>query len=333
MRKLLWLVVIAAALWSGYWYLGARGLETGLGYWLEERRGEGWQAEATQISTSGFPVGVETVIRDIELVDPETGLGWSAPSFRFTAPLHAPTRVQAVWPEKQKIVTPYETIEVTAGAMEGALGLIPGPSLALDTSDITIADLGLRSNKGWTASLGAGSLTSRRLDERSNAYEITFSAENLRPARRHLLELDPTGRAPKVVEAMDVQATIDFDAPWDRHAIEVRRPQPVVIDLKEVKAQWGDMELEAAGLVNVSENGIPDGKITIRAVNWKEMVAIARRSGALPEGIAPTVERALGGLAGLSGNRDTIDAPLTFAGGLVLFGPIPLGPAPVIRLR
>ncbi len=333
MRKLLWLAVIGAALWSGYWYLGARGLETGLSYWLEDRRGEGWQAEATMISTSGFPTGVETVIQDIDLVDPETGLGWSAPSFRFTAPLHAPTRVQAVWPEKQKIVTPQETIDITAGTMEGELGLVPGPSLALDTSDIQIADLGLRSNKGWTASLGSGNLTTRRLDERPYAYEILFAARNLRPARRHLLELDPTGRVPKVVEEMIVSATIDFDAPWDRHAIEDRRPQPVVIDLAEVTAQWGDMQLEAAGRVTVSEDGIPDGKITVRAVNWREMVGIARRSGAIPEGLVPTVERALGGLAGLSGNRNTIDAPLSFSGGLVLFGPIPLGPAPVLKLR
>ena len=333
MRKLLWLVVIGAALWSGYWYLGARGLETGLGYWLEDRRGEGWKADATTISTSGFPVGVETIIKDIELVDPETGLGWFAPSFQFTAPLHAPTRVHAVWPEEQRIVTPDETIDVTAGTMEGELGLVPGPSLALDTSNIQIADLGLRSNKGWTASLGSGSLISRRLDERLYAYQVEFAAKNLRPARRHLLELDPTGRVPKVVETVDLQATIDFDAPWDRHAIEDRRPQPVVIELAEVKAQWGDMQLEAAGRVTVSDKGIPDGKITVRAVNWREMVGIARRSGALPEGLAPTVERALDILAGLSGNRNTIDAPLTFAGGIVSFGPIPLGPAPVLKLR
>ena len=63
------------------------------------------------------------------------------------------------------------------------------------------------------------------------------------------------------------------------------------------------------------------------------MLSIAQSSGLLPESLLPTVERGLEVLAGLSGSSETIDAPLTFQNGLVKIGPIPLGPAPLIRLR
>ncbi len=78
---------------------------------------------------------------------------------------------------------------------------------------------------------------------------------------------------------------------------------------------------------------MPEGRIALRATNWREMLRIARTAGVLPEAIAGTVERGLGLLAGLSGNPETLDAPLTFAGGRVAFGPIPLGAAPRLRLR
>jgi hypothetical protein len=63
------------------------------------------------------------------------------------------------------------------------------------------------------------------------------------------------------------------------------------------------------------------------------MIAVAQAAGALPESLAPTVEKSLGLLARMNGNRKTLDIPLNFSGGRVRLGPIPLGPAPVLRLQ
>ena len=182
MRKLVWLVAIAAALWSGYWVVGAQGIERGLGHWLEERRGEGWQAEAVSVETSGYPLSFETRLEGIALVDPESGLGWEAPDFRFEAQSHAPTRVAATWPGRQRLITPFEQIDIEAGDMRAALGLVPGPALVLDTSDVVLAEVSLTSSAGWTASLASGSLSTRRAEEDPLAHELRFAAENVRPA-------------------------------------------------------------------------------------------------------------------------------------------------------
>jgi hypothetical protein len=132
---------------------------------------------------------------------------------------------------------------------------------------------------------------------------------------------------------MKIDARLAFDAPWDRHAIEDRRPQITAIDLSRLAARWGAMELEAAGNLSVDSEGRPEGRITMRAVNWRDMLGVAASAGWIPQELLPTAERALGLLAGFSGNPDTIDAPLSFQNGFISLGPVPLGPAPRLVLR
>lgn len=333
MRKLIWLLAIAAALWSGYWYAGAQGIERGLARWLEARRAEGWQAEVAAIATRGYPLAFETELAGVALVDPGTGLGWEAPGFRFAAPAHAPMRVTAAWPATQRILTPRETIEIAAAGMRASLGLVAGRDLVLDTSEVALADLRLSSDAQWTASLERGSLVTARSAEDPLAHDIRFAATRVEPARFVLLALDPTGRLPREIAELDLDLRAGFDAPWDRHAIEDRRPQPTRLEIRRLKARWGAMEIEAAGTVTVDEGGMPEGSVTLRAVNWREMLEIARAGGWLPEELAPAVAQGLELLAGLSGSPRTIDAPLSFRGGIVALGPVPLGPAPVLRIR
>ena len=332
MRKLLWLLVILALAWSGYWAAGAVGLGRGLDRWLELRRGEGWQAEVRETRTKGFPFAFETRVEGISLVDPETGLGWTAPRFDIRAEAHAPTYVEAIWPDTQEILTPHETISVEAIEIAAGLGLVPGPALALDTSDVSLISVTLRSSAGWNARLDSGELATRRLAD-PLVHDIIFSARGLKPARQILELLDPLAKLPPSITTMELDMEAAFDAPWDRHAIEDRRPQPTALDIRLLKAKWGRIEFEAAGAVTVDGAGTPEGEIAVRAVNWREMLEVADAGGWVPQEFLPTIERGLEVLAGLSGNPETIDATLSLSGGLVFLGPIPLGPAPVLRIR
>lgn len=332
MRKLLGLLILAVALWSGWWVVAQQGIARGLEGWLSARADEGWQAEA-EVRTSGFPLSLNTRLTGLALADPDTGLAWEAPAFAFSAPAYAPTRVTAVWPEVQTIASPFERIEIRSETMRGFLGLAPGTNLALDDSDIILENIDLRSTAGWTARLASGGLVTRRLDEDPLAHDVSFSARGLAPAEPFLRVIDPTRLLPEEITELSLEARIAFDAPWDRRAIEERRPQVTALALEGAKARWGDMALEAAGSVTVDAAGTPEGRITIRATNWREMVAVARASGQLPDGVADTLERGLELLAGLSGSPRTIDAPLGFQNGYVSLGPIPLGRAPALIIR
>ena len=78
MRILLAIVILAAAGWSGFWWFNASARERALTRWLEERRADGWQAEAADMRVTGFPNRVDVIITDLRLADPEAGWSWQA---------------------------------------------------------------------------------------------------------------------------------------------------------------------------------------------------------------------------------------------------------------
>ena len=121
MRKLLWLVLIAAFAWSAYWFIGARTSERAMIGWLEDRRAEGWQVEYSDLSLRGYPNRFDTTLTDLVLTDPETGVSWRAPFFQIFALSYQPKHLIAVWPNEQTIATPYQTISITSEKMSASL--------------------------------------------------------------------------------------------------------------------------------------------------------------------------------------------------------------------
>ncbi len=336
MRKIAILIGVIAATFGIYWLAAAWGLERALAGWFEERRADGWQAEYSDIRVSGFPTRFDTRLSDIELADTYSGLAWSAPEFRFVSKALHPGTITATWPQKQLLATPLEKLTITSDVMQAGVVFTETTDLNLAHATMQMQAVTLATSQGARTSLEHGSLTmdqQPRGDDGSFVYRLEFQAGGLRPSSAVLERLSDIALLSDVIETMELTTTVSFDAPWDRFAIERARPQPRRIRLELLKANWGGLELWMAGDLRVAADGTPTGQITVKAKNWREMLALARTSGLLPEALAPTIERTLGFLAGLSGSPDTIDTPLTFKDGYVAFGPIPLGPAPRLHLR
>ena len=333
MRRLLVVILVLAIAWGGYWFLGALALERAMVAWLEDRRGEGWVAETSSVSTRGFPNRFDTTLEGLELADPDTGLAWSAPFFQVLALSYKPYHVIAVWPENQRLASPLESLDVTTTEMRGSVVFKPSSRLELDRAQFVIGDMGVTSSDGWLASLREGRLATRQNASRDGAHDIGFEALDVTPAGEWLQFLSGGNDLPEVIQLLKIDATVAFDAPWDRFAIETARPQPTYIDLKLARAEWGALALQLTGEVDVDDQGFPVGNIEVQARNWRDMLALAVSAGAIPAETQGSIETALGLLAGLSGNPETLDTTLTFRNGLVAFGPIPIGPAPRLVLR
>jgi hypothetical protein len=333
MRRLLVLLTVIAAVFTGYWFTVARGVEGGLRSWFAARASEGWVAEYAGLSTSGFPARFDTVLTDVTLADPRTGVAWTAPRFAIEAAAFKPHRITARWPAEQSVASPWERITVTSERFDAGIAFVPGTRLEVSAIEANLAGVGLASTLGWNASFAVGGLSATAIDGRENAYDLRFEATGVSLPAEVRRSLDPARLLPEVMEGMVADAQVSFDAPWDRFAIEQARPQITALDLSELRAQWGGIEVRAAGAVTVDASGVPEGRITVKVVNWRDLLQVARNAGLLPEPLMPTIERAFGILAGLSGPPDTLDAPLTFANGIVSFGPLPLGPAPRIVIR
>lgn len=332
MRKLIGLVVVATLAWGTYWFIGSIALDRSLRAWIEDRREEGWVAEYSDLRVQGFPNRFDTTFTDLDLADPETGLAWSLPFFQVLALSYKPHHVIAVWPTEHRISTPRERLTVTSGDMRASLVVEPNTALTLDRATLVAESLGIASSEGWRTGAAEFRLATRQTPVSADTHDIGIEASSVRVAAPLKRRLDPLGALPEDVETLRLAAEVAFDGPWDRFAIERGRPQPTRIDLDDLTAIWGDLELRVAGDVTIDGAGLATGEATVKAVNWREMLDIAVASGAVPEAARPSLESALSLVAGMSGRADTIDAPLTLRNGTISLGPIPIGSLPPLRL-
>ncbi len=333
MRRLLGVVLVASLLWAGWWAFGAWGARTAFAGWFEARRSAGWVADYADLSVAGFPNRFDITLTQPRLADPATGWAWEAPFFQVLALSYQPNHVIAVWPPDHALAAPDAKLRILSAKMQASLVLRAGPSLELDRMTMVADTLTLRAESGEEVSMTAFRSAVDRQDEGPARYRFGISTQDLSlpPGLRRLV--GAADSLPQRFSALSVDLVAAFDKPWDRSAVEQARPQPVLIDLSLAQAKWGDLDIAMAGKVTVDAEGRPEGRITIKAQNWQQMLAMAETSGALAPRVADQAEGVLGMLARASGNPNSLDLPLDFARGLVFVGPIPVGPAPVIRLR
>lgn len=335
MRILLAVILVAAVAWAGYWFLGAQATERGLRGWLDARAAEGWVVSVDRIRTAGFPNRFDTTLDRLDLADPATGWAWRAPFFQTLALSYRPNHMIAVWPDSQTLATPLQRMEIGSDRMRGSLVFAGGTAFTLDRATIEMSAVTLESTAGWQAAMGDSQLALRRTPAKAgHSYDIAFHATDLALPDGLAARLGQGANVGDVVQRLGVEAQVEFDAPWDRRAIENRRPQPTRIDLTLARARWGGLDLRIAGALDVDVAGVPTGSITVKATNWREMLAMAQAAGMVPEGLARLLEGGLAQMARMNGNPDTLDVPLRFADGRVsLGGVLPLGRAPRLVLR
>ena len=333
MRLLKWLC-LGAAVWIAYWGLAAWGLRSGFETWFSEQQRQGWQVSYGALNTRGFPARHVTQIDQPLLADPGTGLAWSADWVSFDSP--------ALWPGSQKLQFPDtaqrisffdQTRTVTAQELQADLHLSPG--LALEVEQLSLT------SKAWQISDSGGVLWQAKdltleLRQQIQPEEYHLSAEARQFSPRGLLR---SGFAlsvedmPAQFDTLRLQADLAFDTPWDRRAIELRRPQIRGIKLDLAEAQWGDMRFQAAGALEVDEKGRLSGALTVRAENWRAILDMGERLSLLPPSSRSTVEKILDLFSTGSGSDAKIDTTLRFQDGQMWAGPLPIGKAPILVLR
>lgn len=330
--RLLWLALLVAVGWSAWWGWGAWRAKADLVGWMEARRTDGWQAEWADVSVAGYPTRIDRTITDLTLANTEAGWVWNAPFVQILGLNYEKDHVILVWPETMSLQTPYERIAIAGEELRGSLTFRPGSARELDEAVLVFRGLELASDAGWTSSIAETRVASRPAEGESGARQIGVEVTALRPRAPLMQRLAENGLVPGTIERLSADLVVAFDRPWDRTALETARPQPREIEIRDMTATWGKLELRVAGDLSVGPDGVPSGEVMVKATNWEEILDVARESGALPEGIADTVESALRLLSGLAGSSRTLDIPVSFRDGRMRAGPVPLGQAPRLRL-
>src|SRR5690606_13559785 len=153
MRLLLAIVIIAAAAWAGYWFIGSSALRSGITAWFDARESEGWVADYSKISVRGFPNRFDTNLTDVDLQDPVSGLGWQAPFFQVFSLSYKPYHVIAVWPHEQRILAPEGAYKLSSTDMRASLVLEASTKFAPKRSTLTAENL------AWVPENGPGAIS------------------------------------------------------------------------------------------------------------------------------------------------------------------------------
>ena len=332
--RLIRVLVGLAVLWCLVWGGTAFVLRQAITGWFDARIAEGWQADYAEISTGGFPLRHVTTLQGPALADPETGRAWSADWISFDSPAIWPGRQSLHFPATPQYISYFDNTQVlTAAGMVADLDLQAGLALELRAMGLGADGWSLAQGETLLAS-GSGLAMGMTQDETvPETYAIQLDIPDFAPGPRLRGWMGSAESLPDTFGALQMDMGVRFDRPWDRRALDERRPQPQRIDLRLAEVAWGPLRISAAGGFDVDAEGVPEGTISIRAENWREMLRMAQAAGALPEQAVQTAERALGFLAGLGGNSEALEVQLNVTNGVVALGPLPLGPAPRLILR
>ena len=324
MRALLWVVVAAAVTWGGYWFAGARALETAAQTWFRTQTDAGLVAEHSALSVRGFPNRFDLTVTDLRLANPATGYGWTAPFVQILSLSYRPWHIIAAFAKQQQLQTPWQDLAVASDKLQGSVVFVPGTNLALDRLTVVGDGMRVTSDLGWTVGVDTLRFATRQVESNGTRHEIGLEMLGLQP--------DPGVTAalpdfPETLEKLRLDALVTLTVPLDRRAGQ-SYPRASHVDVKEVRLVWGTLVLSGSGSIAAAADGLAEGRIALRLTNWRDAMPLAVAAGLITAEVAPTWQNMLALLAAQTGTPEDLDLPLIFARGRASLGPFPLGPAP-----
>lgn len=332
MRTLLVIVLVAAGLWGGYWFVGSRALDQAVEGWFAAQTGDPLLAEQSGVDVQGFPNRFDLSVIEPRLYDEEAGLGWSAPFLQVFSMTWKPWHIIASFPQEQVITVGGQDVVVTSTQIQASVVMVPGTDLALDRSTLVADGLAFSAAGSWEVSATSARLATRRAPDNATAQEIGAEVTTLTPPSAFRMALQGTSDLPEQIDRIHLDARAELSAPIDRHAGQTR-PEVEALVIKEISLTWGDLLVSGKGEILPSPDGVADGRIDIRIDNWRKLVPVLVAGGIITPQVTETVTRAMELLAQQDGSPEVLDVPLVFANGRMSLGPIPLGPAPMLRQR
>jgi len=315
--------------WGGIWLLAAAGLQRAALDWFAAQSASGRSASFGSLGVTGFPGRLALTLNAVSLVDPATGTGWQIARLHLASPSYQPWQISASLPGPLRILIPTETVTLGATGLQGDLTLTPLPSLPLGHFTLSGSEPRVRSSLGWQIEADHARLAIASDPTGTNSYTINLTVTDLAPDPALVAALAGPSELPPRLDLVEITAVATLTAPLDRHADQTH-PTLASLDINESTLRWGPLILAVSGHLTPDATGRAEGRIGLRLDHWQQALIAARASGLIRADLAPALGRSLTLLALESGTPDRLDLALTLHGGLIRFGPIPLGHAPLL---
>ncbi len=327
MRRLFIIVMVLAMVYGGYWFVGARTVEGGAQDALADLTTQGWDVKFSELGTRGFPSRFDTTISDLSLTTPDGLLTYQAPFLQAFALSYQPNKVIAAFPPRQTLTFAGQSVTLGSEGLRASAAVKANAGLSFDAATAEAKMLSLASD---VAGVRTGkTLLALRAAAIPNTYDSYLSVEKITLPDDFWQQMFPHGALPLSIDTLRLNATATLDQELNRITF-TEGPPPVLTALKltELVLNWGDLTIQAEGALDIDQNGIPAGKITVTATEWEDLLTGLTNVGLLEPGIADTY-RNMGTL--LAEGSETLTVPLTFQNGFMSLGALPMGLAPRFR--
>lgn len=324
MRRLTLIVIVLAGIYSAYWFVGSTATERAATAQLAQLDTAGWTVDFADLSTAGFPSRFDTSLTDIHLESPDRRTVWDAPFVQALSLSYKPNEVILALPDQQTLTRDGVPLDITSTGLLASLALAPTPALGLVKLTAETGQLTMSGPNSVVFSVANGIAALRLAGPIPNQYDAYLDLDGFTLPDDVRRVFDPSGKLPANFAQITIDSAVVFDNPIDRFTPE-SQPRPTQITLNGMTITWGTLQLRGKGEVTVDGSGVPTGRITLSAQNWREMIVLAVNAGLLDHGVANTAQN-MGAL--LAGGSAELSVPITFKNGLMSLGPLPLGPAP-----
>jgi len=324
------ILILLVLVWGGWWYLATTGLQNAVQSWLEDRRAAGWQAQTQSLARTGFPLAIGAQLEGLSLDDPATDTALRIPAVTVSSavywPGHATVRLSD---DPVTLSTPANTLTVGSSGTGASLRLHPGTTLQLEALRGQSSALTLDLVEGRVLSVAQITADMQQMSDPAT-YDIDLLAEGVTLGSLLRQNLQMPVSFPDTLAPVVADMTVTFERPWDRSALEGAVPQPRMLQIDRINAQWADIALTLGAALDIAPDGRATGTLRVALSNWKKVFDMALASGQVPAQWAQAVEGILGAMARSDG---TLDLKISVDRGRMRVGFIPLGELPPLILR
>jgi len=325
MKWIFKLVIVAALLWSGYWYIGAEAQKKLYTELVQDGRARGWTLDSQNLEVVGFPNRFDTSMTDLEFFDPSGLWGWQGAEFQIKALSYQPNHIIMAWPGVQRLQTPAGALSLNAALLRASLVLNPASTLPLDRLQIEGRDIDLKGAQGWAASVATLGAALFKHEIAIRQYRFGVEMTNITAPAARLSALNRGANLPEQIERLNISAQLEFDREIDRASFASGViPRPISAIIAPSVMVWGESKLTVEGDLAATPNGYIEGQLNFEVSGWQALFDVFNQVTNLRPSEAEAVQRALEGASADGRLVFTVN----FDNGSTRIGPFTIGPAP-----
>lgn len=331
MRKLIVLILLAALLYGGYWFVARSQIHDGLTEALVQADEGIYDVSYTSLRTRGFPSRFDTTVTDFEFNDPTTGTRWSAPLFQLFALSYRPNEVIAVFPPEQTFTINNSDVVLRTDDMRASGKVSANAALTFRDATITMDAPRFQTEDGNEWIMASVLAAMRLTPNTTQSYDIFLEAQSIELSENTRRFIDPGNLQPPVIENLRFDSDATLTSPLQINNPDGILPTFETLSIKEFALTWGEMSLSAIGDVAPDATGMLSGSISLSARNWQQGLDLAVANGMVNSDRRFLVNEIAGNLDETPHIPDTLTLSLIIKDGAMSLGGLSLGAAPVFR--